>query len=245
MRKILLSLICVFSANALAADSKCPEHYAKGIRPDVSHRALNQNTYEICMSGFAVYYSGVTKTPLWSAYYLTPQRIKKASQVKRDDRFAPYAKLPKPWRAELEDYRSTGLDRGHLAPFAVMSTAKEGYESFYLINIVPQHAAFNRGEWSSIESRVRQHARTEAVYVITGALFLDRKLERLNQRVLSPSHLYKLVYSPAKKQAMAFVATNKPKTQVRLLSASELERFSRGSIVLPREIGAATTLRIR
>lgn len=222
-----------FLTSAYATPSQCASHYLQGQRPTVSIPSLNENTKEICFSAFGVFYSGNTKTPLWSAYKLTPQRIKKARKIKRNDTFAPYTKLPKSWRAELADYSHTGFDRGHLAPFAIMDSIKQGRESFYLTNIVPQHAAFNRGEWSSIETRVRNYAQKNTVYVITGALFLTRQLERVNKRVLAPSHMYKLVYDPRKRQAMAFVATNKPKTQVRLMNAQELEQFSNGSLLLP------------
>lgn len=226
---------CALALSSLVhgAPAQCATHYLQGERPTVNLASLKKNTKEICFGAFGIFYSGETKTPLWSAYKLTPQRIKKASKVKRNDSFAPYTQLPKSWRAELADYSRTGFDRGHLAPFAIMDSVKQGRESFYLTNIVPQHAAFNRGEWSSIESRVRSYARNNTVYVITGALFLNQNLERINQRVLAPSHMYKLVYDPRKRQAMAFVATNKPKTQVRLMNAQELEQFARGSLILP------------
>ena len=223
----------LYSPPSLAAPSTCLNHYPNNERPTVAHQVMSQHTKELCFSAFGIFYSGQTKTPLWSAYKLTPERIRKAARVKRADSFKPYTKLPREWRAELADYSRTGFDRGHLAPFAIMDSVHQGEESFYLTNIVPQHAAFNRGEWSSIESRVRNYAKKNTVYVITGALFLTQNLERVNQRVLAPSHMYKLVYDPRKRQSMAFVATNKPKTQVRLMNAQELEQFSKGSLVLP------------
>lgn len=216
-----------------AERAQCSAHYLKGLRPSIPLPSLQQKTKEICFSAFGVMYSGQTKTPLWAAYKLTPQRIKKASRIKRNDSFAPYTELPKSWRSELADYTQTGFDRGHLAPFAVMDSAYQGGESFYLTNIVPQHAAFNRGQWASIESRVRHYAKTHTVYVITGALFISQQIERINKRVLAPSHLYKLVYDPRKGQTIVFVATNSPKTQVRLMNAQELEAFSKGSLLLP------------
>lgn len=242
---VLSILGLAFSAlPADAAPSACPAHYVGGERPEVHHARLAKNITEICLSGFAVMYSGLTKTPLWSAYYLTPERIRQARNVKRIDNFAPYPKIPKTWRSELIDYRGTGFDRGHLAPFAVMANAKQGDESFYLINIVPQHAAFNRGRWAAIEDRVRQYASQDPVYVITGALFLTKRLERLNKRVLAPSHLYKLVYSPAKNQTAVFVATNKPTTQVRMMNAAQFERFSRSTVVLPAFIRNTSELKL-
>lgn len=221
---------------SLFTPSRCQGHYYNEVLPQIKNDALAQGTQEICFSAFSIMYSAHTRTPLWSAYYLTPERIGQAANVKRRDSFAAYQSLPKIARAELTDYSKTGFDRGHLAPFAVMSNEKQGVESFYLTNIVPQHAAFNRGEWASIEARVRRYAQSNPVYVITGALFLNKQLERINKRVIAPSHMYKLVYDPNRKQAMAFVATNQPKTHVRLMNAKELEAFSNGAILLPDEM---------
>lgn len=81
-------------------------------------------------------YSGVTKTPIWSAEYLTKEKI--AAKLPRKDSFHPESKLPSSERAELSDYARSGYDRGHMTPSADMGMASAQAETFTLANMVPQ-----------------------------------------------------------------------------------------------------------
>jgi len=59
-------------------------------------------------------YSGVTRTPLYSAEHLTKARIEAAKGVRRHNAFHAEKRLPKADRSELRDYAKSGYDRGHM-----------------------------------------------------------------------------------------------------------------------------------
>ncbi|WP_350556423.1 DNA/RNA non-specific endonuclease, partial [Pseudoalteromonas sp. CAL107-MNA-CIBAN-0098] len=79
----------------------------------------------LCMDGFATMYSGVSRTPLWSAEHLTRKRLNQAKEIDREDSFHEESRLPKSARASLSDYSGSGYDRGHIAPNANMATRSQ------------------------------------------------------------------------------------------------------------------------
>jgi len=78
-----------------------------------------------------------------------------------------------------------------------------------LSNIIAQDPHLNRNLWAAIEKAVRAHALHRPVYIYTGALFLGKKIERLNDRVLIPTHVYKLLYDRENNAAAAYLVENK------------------------------------
>ncbi|WP_420229746.1 DNA/RNA non-specific endonuclease [Psychrobacter sp. ER1] len=128
------------------------------------------------MDGFAVMYSGVSRTPLWSAEHLDRTRLQQAKQIDREDSFHEESKLPKSARASLSDYSGSGYDRGHLAPNANMANRSQQYDSFSLANIAPQSPRNNRYIWRNIESATRYLTQQYGeVYTITGVAFTNKK----------------------------------------------------------------------
>lgn len=128
------------------------------------------------MDGFAVMYSGVSRTPLWSAEYLDRTRLQQAKHIDREDSFHEESKLPKSARASLSDYSGSGYDRGHLAPNANMANRSQQYDSFSLANIAPQSPRNNRYIWRNIESATRYLTQQYGeVYTITGVAFTNKK----------------------------------------------------------------------
>jgi DNA/RNA endonuclease G (NUC1) len=84
-------------------------------------------------------------------------------------------------RATLDDYRGSGLDRGHMAPAADASRLSQAAmdETFSLSQIVPQHPELNRKYWARMEAMVRKLGREhDDVFVISGPLFLPHRDER-------------------------------------------------------------------
>lgn len=109
------------------------------------------------------------------------------------------------------DYKGCGYDRGHLCPAADMAFSDEAMsETFYMSNMSPQLPAFNRGIWKKIEEKVRSWGKQEKIIVITGPVFRDNK-GSVGHRVTVPGYYYKIVYSPAKSQMIAFLLPNEKK----------------------------------
>jgi endonuclease G len=170
-------------------------------------------------------HSGVTRTPLWSAEHLEAREVESARQLTRENAFHAEPRLPAGQRAELADYARSGFDRGHMAPNGDMPDRDSQRDSFSLANIVPQDGENNRHLWAGIEGVVRKMAQKEGdLYVVTGPAFLGSNLRKVG-KVLVPTHLYKLVYSPRQKAGAAWFVENTPDAKANVIPIPELERI--------------------
>ena len=110
---------------------------------------------------FTVGFNDSLKMSVWASYKLTSEMI---SAKKVSSRKTPYTD-----RESLKStaYVGTGLDRGHMAPFAAMDySEKTGRETFSMLNIVGQWPFTNRGVWKTIEDYEAKLAlRRGCVYV--------------------------------------------------------------------------------
>lgn len=192
--------------------------------PPLISQKIAVKTQALCFNGFAVLYSGVTKTPLWSAQNLTNDRIMAAKGMTRMDNFHEESRLPAEYRSHLKDYTQTGFDRGHLAPNGDMADSESQYDSFSLANIAPQNPINNQKTWVKIESKTRSLAQQYGqVYTVTGVAFLTPNVKKLKDNVLVPSHFFKALYLPKTNQAVAFISPNDNSQQVEKISLSELQ----------------------
>lgn len=225
--RALFKLWLLAALTAGAASTQCPGHYPAGQAPDFTNPRLATSTREICYSEYGLMHSGITRTPLWSAEHLTASEVALAKQVRRKNAFHADPHLPRQQRAELRDYARSGFDRGHMTPSGDMSTEQAQYESFSLANIVPQNPRNNQRLWARLEAAVRELAEREGeVYIMTGPLFLGAQLQRIGGRVLVPSHLYKLVYHPGRRQAAAYLVTNTATDNYEVITLPELEQLA-------------------
>jgi len=98
-------------------------------------------------------------------------------------------------------------------------------ESFSLANMVPQVHANNAGVWAGIEGAIRQMALSEGeVYVVSGPAFIGNDIQRIGN-VLVPTHLWKVLYSPAQRRAGAYVITNDDTRTYSSVTVSALEKM--------------------
>ena len=237
LRSLVFSLAALASASALAGTA-CPQHFASGQPPVVTNPKLQPRTQELCFSAFAVLHSGLSRTPLYSAEYLTRKNMKNAGKLSRQDSFHAEEALPERDRAELEDYQRSGYDRGHMAPNADFATRRAQAESFSLANMVPQAHESNAGVWAGIEIATRQLAKDEGdLYVITGPAFMSGNLKQIGN-VLVPTHIWKVIYSPAQQRAGAYLITNDDTRDYAVLTVSKLEKMVGLSLLpgLPQKV---------
>ena len=222
---VMLIIAAVLSISSAYADdfTQCSQSFYGGVYPEFSNTKLSNNTQALCMDGFAVMYSGVSRTPLWSAEYLTRKRLQQAKEIDREDSFHEESQLPQSMRAQLSDYSGSGYDRGHLAPNGDMANRSQQYDSFSLANIAPQSPRNNRYIWRNIESATRYLTQQYGeVYTVTGVAFTDKKAKQLAGRVLVPSHFFKAVYIPASNQAGVYYAPNDESERIEIISIDEL-----------------------
>ena len=225
MKKLLTTCLLLISTTSVAQTTTCLEHFVDKTPPELTRPALQTKTVGLCFEAFAVMHSGVSRTPLWVAEKLTRASLVRAKSVKREDTFHPEETLPPEDRAELADYARSGYDRGHMAPAADMPTISAQHESFSLANIVPQQPQNNQILWSAIEGATRHMTNQRGeLYVMTGPIFEADKVERLNRRVFVPTHIYKAVYDPAKKEGAAWITPNTADNNYEVVSIAELEK---------------------
>jgi endonuclease G len=203
----------------------CADHYLDGRAPQIQNSKLAPATKELCFNVFSVMHSGVTRTPLWSAEHLEAHEVESAQQLSRENSFHAEQRLSPGQRAELADYARSGYDRGHMAPNGDMPDRDSQRDSFSLANIVPQDGENNRHLWAGIEGVVRKMAKKEGdLYVVTGPAFLGANLRKVG-KVLVPTHLYKLVYSPRQKAGAAWFVENTAEARANVIPIPELERI--------------------
>ncbi|MGO1375899.1 DNA/RNA non-specific endonuclease [Psychrobacter sp. FME61] len=219
---VMMAAVSIASAHA-DDFTQCSESFYGGVYPEFTNDKLSSKTQELCMDGFAVMYSGVSRTPLWSAEHLDRKRLQQAGEIDREDSFHEESKLPDSARASLSDYSGSGYDRGHLAPNADMANRSQQYDSFSLANIAPQSPRNNRYIWRNIESATRYMTQQYGeIYTVTGVAFTDKKTKQLADRVLVPSHFFKAVYIPATNQAGVYYAPNDESERIEIISVHDL-----------------------
>lgn len=217
-----------------SAWASCSEQYFNGVSPEIVNPAMQRETTAVCASAYSLVNSGITRTPLWSAEYLTRKRVAMAEHMQRINSFHPEDELPENQRAELKDYSRTGYDRGHMAPSGDMPDAQSQYESFSLANMIPQNPDNNRHLWEGIESAVRTLAKREGdLYVITGPLFEGANIKQLHGHVMVPTRIYKAIYNPRRNEAGAYLVNNAPGMAYEVGSVAEIEKLS-GLDLFPR-----------
>lgn len=222
---LLVSLLAVPGA-AAAADLPCPRQFVGNRAPLIVNPKLGQRATAICYRGYAVLFSGISRTPLWSAEHLTRARVAAAARVKRRNSFHADRRVPVRDRSELSDYARSGYDRGHMAPSGDMPTAASQAESFSLANMIPQVPASNRGLWEHIEEATRALAAADGmIYVVSGPIFAGANLKSLKGRVLVPTSIFKAIYDP-RRGAAAYVVPNGPERRYEDISIATLQAMT-------------------
>lgn len=207
------------------SSSDCPQHHPNGAMPQLVNPKLAAKTRALCFTEFAVLHSGVTRTPLWASEHITYAEL--LMDIDRTGKFYAEPRLPADERAELADYAGSGYDRGHLAPAGNMPSVEAMRESFSLANMTPQNPTNNRGLWANIESRTRDLAKQRGeLYVVSGAIFAGETLQRINNRVLVPSHYFKAIYDANTGESGAYWVANDASKHYKMLSIAELTQLA-------------------
>ena len=167
---------------------------------------------------YVILFDTTTLVPEWVAYHLTKENLQ--GQANRKDNFRPDPDLPDGKRSELEDYKNSGYDRGHMAPAADFKRSEEAMsETFVLSNMAPQQPKLNRGIWSKLEDQVRSLAETHgSIWIFTGPLYLDSLDHRIAPKehigphnVAVPTHFFKAIlceHPDGQHEMYAFVMKN-------------------------------------
>ncbi len=205
----------------------CLDQFYQQVPPVLQKESLKKDTDALCFNGFNAMHSGVSKTSLWVAEALTPERL--SQKIPRKDSFHEEDRVSEKNRATLADYRGSGYDRGHMAPNADMPNSAAQHDSFSLANMVPQTPQNNQQVWRELEEATRALVtkQKQDVYVLTGPIYAGKNIKTVGKnKVLVPTSTYKAIYIPKTGVIGAYVVNNDMKVekpQVELLSVCALE----------------------
>ena len=163
-------------------------------------------------------YSYYFRQAKWALEIIDP-----SDEVERSDNFRPDYRIPEMFRADLQDFARSGLDRGHLVASAnKRSVELQNSETFLLSNMSPQEPKFNRLIWKNLEDAVRKlnaQKRILATYVICGPIFyFDKPVKFIGTdddnevSVPIPNAFFKSVLTESKTGALnmwSFIFPNK------------------------------------
>ena len=165
------------------------------------------------------------KQARWVAHIITPDVIN--GVVFRTNDFRPDTLVTSGTAVEADYFLSAmkpdsslvydgfGYDRGHLAPSADFRWSQKALSESYLYsNMSPQVADFNRGAWGDLEDAVRGYLYrnpTTHLYVLSGPVLKPGLpvIERSINKVSIPETYWKVIYDPAKNEAIGFVMPNR------------------------------------
>ena len=120
---------------------------------------------------YIVGYSYLFRQARWALEVIDPSN--RRIEVERLDSFRPDLRVPELFRIDLDDFKGSGFDRGHLVASADRRADEiRNSETFLLTNMSPQAPKFNRGIWKDLEQAVRELGDLFIeVYAICGPLF--------------------------------------------------------------------------
>ncbi|WP_116125063.1 DNA/RNA non-specific endonuclease [Lewinella sp. IMCC34183] len=162
--------------------------------------------------GFVLSYNEDWEQADWVAYILTRDHLER-EWGERDDNFRADP-LVTTGSADLADYRGSGYDRGHLAPFADFAWNDTLADAtFYLSNVSPQARQFNQGVWRELEELVRDWAKTDdRLYVVTGPVITQPPKGYIGRdnRVAIPTAYFKVLLDleEPRQKGIAFLIPN-------------------------------------
>ena len=182
--------------------------------------------------GYTVSYNSETKQPNWVAWHLTANHVD-GPYKRKGVSFAEDEEVAEP-RATLNDYRSSGYDRGHMCPSGDCRwSEKAQHESFLLTHVCPQVHGLNSGDWNEMEMQCRRWAETYGdLYIVCGPVLYSKSRHKTIGRgkVVVPEAFFKVVLRSGRDTAaIGFIYKNESGNRSKasyMNSVDEVERIT-------------------
>lgn len=215
--------------NTALPENDDPEAYYYTSSFDFAWPAYDGDDQIVEHLAYTLSYDERREQPEWVAYKLTEEQLS-GDRVSRTDNFKEDP-LISTGSASLSDYKSTGYDRGHLAPAADFAWSLESMkESFYMSNMSPQTPGFNRGIWKVLEEQVRDWAiEHDELYIVVGPIYRGKVATVGKNKVAIPTAYYKAILdiTPPDIKAIGFIMPNaksKEELETFVVSLDEIEK---------------------
>ena len=209
---ILLTLLWFLKQAAVGAGPQVETDSGAGYAGSDYYQPTGARGPVIDYGGFSLAYNEDWEQADWVAYILTREHLQRRWTVRRDN-FREDDRI-RSGTASDGDYRGSGYDRGHLAPFADFAwNAQLADETFNFSNVSPQDPAFNRGVWRELEELTRDWAvRDERLYIVTGPVTTGDPQFYIGRdnRVAVPKRYYKVLLDlePPRQKGIGFLIPN-------------------------------------
>ena len=162
---------------------------------------------------YTVSHNKKTRQPNWVMWQLTGEHVMNRREGVWND-YREDEELPVDERATLEDYASSGYDRGHMCPGGDCNWDDVGRDETYVLsNMCPQNPQLNRGDWKEIEMACRKWAQEYgSIYIVCGPMFFkSQEHEKIGpNQVPVPEAFFKVVLciDDATPKGIGFICRN-------------------------------------
>ncbi len=164
-------LLIIGSVSARAAEELPPPIEPIPAVPDPLYRFSTPEGSVIKEAGWCFAYDGQTRAARWTLEYITAKSLE-GGAPRKDDFFSD-PRIPGEIRPNLEDWKNSGFDKGHLPAQANTGDACDKHSRNSLAVSTMQDGPLNRVEWAHLEQEVRDLAQPGCqVWVITAPMFL-------------------------------------------------------------------------
>ncbi|MEY2794164.1 MAG: hypothetical protein RJA76_2156 [Bacteroidota bacterium] len=150
------------------------------------------SNYLLVKRGYVMSYDGNEGRANWVAWSLKASDI---GLVPRSNDFREDNELPASFRkADSNDYKGSGYDRGHLCPSEDRTSQYYlNQETFLMSNMIPQTPELNRGPWKFLEEYCRKLAkRGNQLSIYTGSIGAVDRLPGCNIPI--PKFCWKVIH---------------------------------------------------
>lgn len=191
--------------------------------------SFSQDTVRIVHKSYTTVFSKSLKYPVLVQWWVTKAKVSCATPLKRVDRFSADPKLPQ--ESDLaNDYKGSGLDRGHMSPAAdnLCQGEEAMRESFYFTNMSPQYHTLNAGDWKSLEVLTRDLAKEkDSILVWSGSIGEQKKIGRVSV----PIKCWKVIYIKKDKAYQCYLFNNTAEKQTgldsRKVTLAEIKKLTK------------------
>jgi endonuclease G, mitochondrial len=156
----------------------------------LAHSPLDEEVID--RPNYSLSYNEEHEVANWVAYPLGLPQLRAC--VKRTNAFR-IDPLITTGSATLQDYQNSNFDRGHLLPAGDMKFNMQAMkDTFFMSNMTPQPAKFNRGRWSMLENLMRSWAlKYEQIWIVTGPILKDKLPTIGENKVSIPVEYFKVI----------------------------------------------------
>ena len=165
-----------------------------GVKNITGASTASTSNYLAVKKGYVMSYNGNDARANWVSWTLSYSDL---GPAERSNRFREDDTLPSNFKkADSDDYRQSGYDRGHLCNSEDRSSNDYlNEETFLMSNMLPQTPQLNRGPWKRLEEYCRKLAkRGQKLTIYAGGI---GRIGRIGEVVI-PSHCWKVVFTPEK-----------------------------------------------